>query len=67
MLYFKTIKIINIIIMNVQSNPMSANIRVLIKIYYISPILYLKDEAALKIHFVVFLPFLFPKLALTIP
>ena len=40
MFYSKTIKISNIIIMNLQSNPMSSNIRVLIKIYFISPILY---------------------------
>ena len=38
--YSKIIKISNIIILYAQSNPMSSNIRVLIKIYYISPILY---------------------------
>ena len=36
----KTIKISNIIIQCIQSNPMSSNIRILIKIYYICPILY---------------------------
>ena len=36
----KTIKISNIIIQYVQSNPMSSNIRVLIEIYYICIILY---------------------------
>ena len=40
MFHSKTIKISNIIITYPQSNPMSSNIRVLVKIYYISPILY---------------------------
>ena len=40
MFYSETIKISKIIILHIQSNPMSSNIRVLIKIYYISPILY---------------------------
>ena len=40
--YTKRIKINNIIIiiLHTQSNPMSSNIRILIEIYYISPILY---------------------------
>ena len=37
MFYPKTIKISNIIIMNIQSNPMSSSIKVFIKIYYINP------------------------------
>ena len=37
MFYPKTIKISNIFIMNIQINPMSSNIRILIKIYYVSP------------------------------
>ena len=41
MFYSKTIKISNIIILYIQSNPMRSNIRVLIKIYYVSPFLYL--------------------------
>ena len=43
MFYSKTIKISNIIIIiiNIQSNPISSNIRILIKIYYIYLILYL--------------------------
>ena len=41
MFYSKRIKINNIIIIHMQSNPMSSNIRILIKIYYIYPILYL--------------------------
>ena len=40
MFYAKRIKTSNIIIMNIQSNPMTSNIRVLIKIHYLSPILY---------------------------
>ena len=40
MLYSKTIKISNAIIIYVQNNPMSSNIRVFINIYYISPMLY---------------------------
>ena len=39
------IKISNIIILWEQSNPMSSNIRVLIKIYYIYPILYFSRTA----------------------
>ena len=35
MFYFKRIKISNIIILYIQSNPVSSNIRVLIKIYHI--------------------------------
>ena len=40
MCYSKKIKISDIIIIHMQSNPMSSNIRILIKIYYIFPILY---------------------------
>ena len=40
MFYPKRIKISNIIIIHMQSNLMSSNIRVLIKIYFICPILY---------------------------
>ena len=36
----KTIKTSNIIIQCMQSNPMSSNIRIRIKIYYICPVLY---------------------------
>ena len=43
MFYSKTFKIRNIIIISVQSNPMSSNIRVLIKIYCICPILYFSE------------------------
>ena len=39
MFYTKRIEISNIFILHIQSNPMSPNIRVLIKICYISPIL----------------------------
>ena len=38
--YSKRIKISNVIILCIQSNPMSSNIGVLIKIYYICPMLY---------------------------
>ena len=41
--YPKTIKISNITIMNIQSNPVGSSIRVSIKTYYISPILYFGD------------------------
>ena len=37
MFYTEKIKVTNIIIPHIQSNPMSSNIRVLIKICYISP------------------------------
>ena len=40
MLYSEIIKINNVTILYVQSNPVSFNIRVLIKIDYICPILY---------------------------
>ena len=43
MFYTKTIKISNIIIIKIKSNPISSNIRVLILIYYISPILYFSE------------------------
>ena len=43
MFYTKRIEISNIIILHIQSNPMSSNIRVFIKIYYISPILYFSE------------------------
>ena len=36
----KTVKISNIIIYCIQSNPMSSNIRILMKIFYICPIIY---------------------------
>ena len=38
----KRIEISNIIILHIQSNPMSFNIKVLIRIYYICPILYFR-------------------------
>ena len=38
MLYSERIKISNIITLYVQSNPMSSNIRVLVKIYFITPL-----------------------------
>ena len=43
-IYTKRIEISNIIIMNIQSNPMSSNIGVLIKIYYIRPILFFRQN-----------------------
>ena len=46
MFHSKRVKISNIIILHVQSNPMSYNIRVLIKIYYICPILYLLGRSS---------------------
>ena len=43
MSYTKRIEISNINISNIQSNPISSNIRVLINIYYISPTLYFAE------------------------
>ena len=40
MFYTKRAEINNIVVLHIQSNPISSNIGVLIKIYYISPILY---------------------------
>ena len=45
MFYSKRIKISNTIINHMQSNTMSSNIRILIKIYYICPILYFSETA----------------------
>ena len=45
MFYSKRIKTSEIIIIHMQSNPMSFNIRILIKICYISPILYFNETA----------------------
>ena len=64
MFYSKRIKISNNIILYVQSNPMSSNIRVLIKIYYICSILYFIRQIITWVHinkprFILMLPFYF--------
>ena len=45
MFYSKRIKTNDIIIIHIQSNPMSFKIRILIKIFYICPILYFNETA----------------------
>ena len=46
----KTIKVLSIITLYVQDNPMSSNIRVLIKIYYIHFVLYFIRQIIMWIH-----------------
>ena len=54
--YSETIKISNIIIIHMQSNPMSSNIRILIKIYYKCPISWVKTIKS-RFIFIIFLYF----------
>ena len=67
MFYTKRIEISNIIIMNIQSNPMSSNIRVLIKVYNISPIFYFSEIISrinpIKSWFILIIFFLFQNLS----
>ena len=49
MFYSKTIEICKIIIIHMKSNPVSPNIRVLIKIYYKFPILYFSELCSDKL------------------